>query len=147
MASAAKFFTEEQKLSIRKAIEQAERNTSGEIRVHIDERCKGDVLECAKKIFAKLKMHHTRERNAVLFYLAVKDRQFAIYGDEGIHQKVKDDFWNSVRDKMLGLFKDGKFTEGLCEGIIEAGMQLQKHFPHRDDDKDELSNEVTFNRH
>ncbi|HEY6160316.1 MAG TPA: TPM domain-containing protein [Bacteroidia bacterium] len=147
MASAAKFFTEEQKTSIRKAIEQAERNTSGEIRVHIDERCKGDVVECAQKVFAKLKMHHTRERNAVLFYLAVKDRQFAIYGDEGIHEKVKDDFWNSVRDKMLERFKQGQFTEGLCEGIIEAGMQLQKYFPHRDDDKDELSNEVTFNKH
>src|ERR1051325_1779407 len=128
MASAAKFFTEEQKTSIRKAIEQAERNTSGEIRVHIDERCKGDVVECAQKVFAKLKMHHTRERNAVLFYLAVKDRQFAIYGDEGIHEKVKDDFWNSVRDKMLERFKQGQFTEGCAKGSSKPGCNCKNIF-------------------
>jgi uncharacterized membrane protein len=145
MPSASRFFTEEQKQAIQQAIAEAELNTSGEIRVHVDERCKGDVVPWAQKIFASLGMNHTRERNAVLFYLAVRDRKFAIIGDQGIHQRVPDGFWDGMRDRMQEKFAGQQFTEGLCEGIREAGQALKTHFPYRSDDRNELSNEVTFN--
>jgi len=144
MASAARFFTEEEKASIKQAIELAEKNTSGEIRVHIDEKCKGDVVPVAQKVFAKLGMNHTKERNGVLFYLAVRDKKFAIIGDQGIHQKVPDGFWDHTRDGMMEKFKEQKFAKGLCDAIKEAGDQLKKHFPHLDNDRNELSDEVTF---
>src|ERR1700747_872720 len=111
MSSAARFFTDEQKASIKKAIQNAELNTSGEIRVHVDERCKGDVVPAAQKVFAHLKMNHTKERNGVLFYLAVRDKKFAIIGDQGIHQKVPEGFWDRIRDKMQEKFVQQKFTE------------------------------------
>ncbi|HXC05299.1 MAG TPA: TPM domain-containing protein [Bacteroidia bacterium] len=138
------FFSEEEKLAIRDAIVAAEKNTSGEIRVHMENHCKGDAVKHAEKVFARLGMQKTGERNGVLFYLAVLDRTFVIYGDVGIHDKVKDDFWDSVRDHMLPLFKQGHFCKGLCEGIHLAGAKLCEHFPHRDDDVDELSNDVSF---
>ena len=144
MANAARFFTEEQKASIKQAIEQAEKNTSGEIRVHVDEKCKGDVVPAAQKVFAKLGMNHTKERNGVLFYLAVRDKKFAIIGDQGIHQKVPDGFWDRTRDVMMDKFKEQKFAEGLCDAIKEAGVQLKLHFPYKDNDRNELSDEVTF---
>ena len=145
MPSASRFFSDEQKTSILKAIEEAEHNTSGEIRVHMDERCKGDVVPAAQKVFAHLKMNHTKERNGILFYLAIRDKKFAIIGDQGIHQKVPDGFWDSIRDKMETHFSAKRFTEGLCEGIRDAGIQLKQHFPWKSGDKNELSDEVTFN--
>ncbi len=138
------FFTEKEKLEIRDAIIAAETHTSGEIRVHVENHCKEDAVKHAEKIFAKLKMHNTAERNGVLFFLAVLDRTFVIYGDAGINSKVPDDFWDSVRDHMLPFFKQKLFTRGLCEGIKLAGDKLREHFPHRKDDKDELSNDVSF---
>ena len=144
MSSAAHFFSDKEKKDIKHAIEHAEKNTSGEIRVHVDEKCKGDVLPVAQKVFTHLKMHHTKDRNAVLFYLAVRDRKFAIIGDQGIHNKVPDGFWDAIRDKMTDKFKEGRFAEGLCEGIRDAGMQLKAHFPWTDGDKNELSDELTF---
>lgn len=145
MASAATFFTDEQKKAIRVAIVRAELNTSGEIRVHVDEHCKGEVMEQAAKIFHKLRMHITEQRNAVLFYLAVKDKKFAILGDEGLDRKVPPGFWNAIRDKMESHFKEGRFAEGLIAGVTDAGLQLKEHFPRMDDDRNELSNDVTFN--
>ncbi len=142
--SAEKFFTDHQKEIIRKAIEVAEEKTSGEIRVHIEQKCKGDVLKCAEKVFGKLKMHKTKERNGVLFYLAIDSRVFAIYGDQGIHAKVPNGFWNEISAHMEKLFQKGNFTEGLAEGIAMAGNQLAKHFPHQENDKNELSNEISF---
>jgi uncharacterized membrane protein len=142
--SAEKFFTEEQKEAIRKAIELAEEKTSGEIRVHIDRKCKGDVVKEAEKCFGKLKMHETEERNGVLFYLAIDSRVFAIYGDKGIYTKVGNEFWNEISAHMEKLFQKGNFTEGLAEGIAMAGNQLAKHFPHLSTDKNELSNEISF---
>jgi uncharacterized membrane protein len=147
MPGAARFFSEEQKAAIRLAIEEAEKNTSGEIRVHVDERCKGDVVPWAQKVFDSLGMTRTSERNGVLFYLAVRDRKFAIIGDAGIHQKVPPGFWDSIRDKMEARFAAQQFTEGLCEGIREAGQQLKVHFPYKTDDRNELGNEMTFNKH
>jgi uncharacterized membrane protein len=145
MPSAARFFTEADKAAIRTAIEEAELNTSGEIRVHVDERCKGDVVPWAQKVFASLGMNHTKGRNGVLFYLAVRDRKFAIIGDAAIHQKVPEGFWDVMRDRMGSKFAEKKFTEALCEGIREAGQQLKAHFPYQTNDRNELGNEVTFN--
>ena len=142
--SANKFFSEGQKKAIQKAIEAAELNTSGEVRVHIDSRCKGDVLDQAADTFKKLKMHETALRNGVLFYLAITDQKFAILGDKGINEKVPSDFWDSVRNAMLAHFYKLEFTEGLIKGIDMAGEKLKTHFPHASDDKNELNNEMSF---
>jgi uncharacterized membrane protein len=141
---AREFFSEQEKLAIRDAIVAAEKHTSGEIRVHVENHCKGDEVKHAEKVFARLKMNQTAERNGVLFFLAVLDRTFVIYGDAGINEKVPADFWDSIRDHMLPHFKAKEFTRGLCEGIRLAGNKLQEHFPHKEDDKDELSNDVSF---
>ncbi|MBT3383538.1 MAG: TPM domain-containing protein [Prolixibacteraceae bacterium] len=142
--SVQKYFTEENKLQITNAIRVAETNTSGEIRVHIESKCKGDVLDQAAYVFEKLEIHKTELRNGVLFYLAVEDHKFAILGDAGINQKVPGDFWESIKNEMLEKFKEGLFSEGLAEGIVKAGEQLQAHFPYQDDDVNELSDEISF---
>jgi uncharacterized membrane protein len=144
MSSVKDFFSAEQVKQIESAIKAAEENTSGEIRVHLEKRCKGDELLCATKVFHKLDMHKTELRNGILFYLAVKDQKFAVIGDEGIHKHVPPGFWDKVRDKMLDHFKQEKFTEGICEGISMTGHELKKYFPFAASDKNELSNEVTF---
>ncbi len=146
MPSAQNFFSAEQVKQIESAIREAEKNTSGEIRVHIENKCRGEELHCAKIIFHKHNMHKTLLRNGVLFYLAVKDRKFAVVGDEGIHKNVPENFWHTVRDKVLEKFKEEKFTEGLCEGIFMTGLELKKYFPYSDSDKNELSDEITFGR-
>ena len=142
--SVRKYFSEENKLQITNAIRAAELNTSGEIRVHIEKRCKDDVLDRAAYLFAKLEMHKTELRNGVLFYLAVEDRKFAILGDAGINQKVPENFWEEIKEGMASDFKEGNFTKSLSEGIIKAGEQLKKHFPYQQDDVNELSNEISF---
>ena len=146
MPSAKNFFSNEQVCEVESAIKSAEENTSGEIRVHIENRCKGDAVECATGIFHKLEMHKTDLRNGVLFYVAVRDQKFSVIGDEGIHKNVPEGFWNLVRDAMQAQFKQQKFAEGLCEGIAMTGNELKKYFPHRYSDKNELSNEVTFGK-
>lgn len=138
------FFTEIQQKSIQLAIENAELHTSGEIRVHIDSKCKGDVLKVATKIFEKLGMHKTELRNGVLIYLAVEDRKFAILGDQGINDVVSSDFWDSIRDKMTQEFKKEEFTVGLCQGIEMAGDKLKTHFPYQRNDTNELTNDISF---
>jgi len=138
------FITEADKKSIVDAIKEAELNTSGEIRVHIESSCKGDVLDRAAYLFKKLQMHKTEQRNGVLFYLAYKDHKFAILGDGGINQKVPDNFWNRIKEKMTEKFSEGKFAEGLAEGIKESGEQLKTHFPYQSNDVNELSDEISF---
>lgn len=142
--SAKKFFSEDQKQAIQQAIANAELNTSGEIRVHIDDKCKEDVLDQAANLFHQLKMDATELRNGVLFYLAVDDHKFAILGDKGINEKVPADFWNTVKEEMLTHFKQQQFTEGLCKGIEMAGLKLKAHFPLQSNDTNELSNDVSF---
>ena len=141
-----KYFTEENKLQIMNAIRVAETNTSGEIRIHIEKFCKEDVLDRAAYIFEKLEMHKTKLRNGVLFYLAVEDKKFAILGDAGINQKVPDDFWEKTKEAVLGLFNEGKLTDGISKGIIMAGEQLKEHFPYKTDDKNELSDDISFGK-
>lgn len=140
----SEFFTKQDKQEITKAIKEAELNTSGEIRVHIEGTIKVDVLDRAAYIFEKLKMHKTKLRNGVLFFLAVNNRQFAILGDAGINAKTPDNFWDSIKEEMLNYFKKGEFATGLCKGIQMAGEQLKAHFPYQADDVNELSDEISF---
>jgi uncharacterized membrane protein len=140
------FFTEEQKLQIQQSIAGAEFNTSGEIRVHIDNACKIDVLDQAANVFRQLKMDATALRNGILFYLAIKDQKFAILGDKGINEKVPADFWDQIKETMVSYFKQQQFTEGLSKGIEMAGEKLKAYFPLQDDDTNELSNEVSFEK-
>jgi len=141
-----KNFSEENKLQITNAIRVAETNTSGEIRVHIEKHCKGDVLDQAAYIFEKLAMHKTELRNGVLFYLALEDHKFAILGDAGINQKVEEDFWECTKEVVIEKLKEGLFAEGLAEGIIRAGERLKEHFPYQSDDVNELSDEISFGK-
>lgn len=142
--TARKFFTEDQKQSIQQAIASAELNTSGEIRVHIEDKCKEEVLDRAAIVFHQLKMDATALRNGVLFFLSVDDHKFAILGDKGIYEKVPADFWDHIKDAMLLNFKEHKFTEGLCKGIEMAGEKLKEYFPSQTGDTNELKNEVSF---
>ena len=143
---ASSFLNEEQKAKILASIKQAEEASSGEIRVHIETSFKGDVLDRAAWVFKKLGMHKTALRNGVLFYLAVEERKFAVIGDAGINAKVPEDFWNSTKEILLKNFREGKFTEGLSEGIILAGEQLKTHFPHQKEDVNELPNDISFDK-
>ena len=141
---AAKFFNKEEKESIKKAIESAELNTSGEIRLHIDNHCRKEVLDVAAAWFEKLSMHKTEQRNGVLFYLAVKDKKFAILGDAGINAATKETFWDDIKESMYAAFKEERYAEGLVKGIEMAGEQLKTHFPYQSDDVNELSNDISF---
>ena len=143
---ASKFFTEEQQAQILAAVKEAENETSGEIRVHIETFCREDVLDRAAWIFKKLGMHSTAERNGVLFYLAISDKKFAVIGDAGINSKVPVGFWDDVKELLQENFRSGRFTEGLSEGIILAGTHLKIHFPHRKDDVNELPDEISFDK-
>ena len=141
---ASHFFSSEQKNLIKQAVADAELDTSGEIRVHIERRCNGDVLDRGAYLFEKLGMHKTDKRNGVLFYLAIDDHKFAILGDAGINAVTPEDFWDVIKDKMQDEFIKGRFTEGLAWGIREAGAQLKEHFPYQDDDVNELPDEISF---
>jgi len=140
------FFTKEQREDIRQAILNAELDTSGEIRVHIETSCKGEVLDRAAFLFDKMGMHKTAKRNGVLFYLAVKHRRFAVLGDKGINSVVPEDFWDDVKHLLLNHFREEKFTEGLIEGISLVGNKLKDHFPYQTDDVNELSDDISFGK-
>jgi uncharacterized membrane protein len=144
--SAKNLFTKEEKQQIVNAIKEAELNTSGEIRVHIENNCPGDVLERAVYLFGKMGIHQTEQRNGVLFYLAVKSRKFAIVGDEGINKVVPDDFWDKIKIRMAHHFQQGDFAIGLIRGILDAGEALKKYFPYQSDDVNELSDEISFGK-
>lgn len=139
-----KLINEAQQKAIQAAIAEAELNTSGEIRVHLDATCAGNPMEKAIQIFEQLKMHETAQRNGVLFYVAMNDKKLAILGDKGINAVVPENFWDAIRDGMISAFKKSEFSEGLIEGIVTAGQQLKSAFPLLQNDENELSNEVTF---
>lgn len=143
---ASSFFTEEQQAQILASVREAEKETSGEIRVHIETSFTGDVLDRAAWIFKKLGLDKTAEQNGVLFYLAVNDKKFAIIGDAGINKKVPPGFWNCISELLMKKFKEGHFTEGLSEGILLSGRQLKAHFPYRKDDVNELPDDISFDK-
>ncbi|MBN1354093.1 MAG: TPM domain-containing protein [Candidatus Omnitrophica bacterium] len=138
------FLSKEEKKMIIDAIGEAEKNTSGEIRVHLEAKSSGDVLQHAKKVFEKLKMTHTAARNGTLIFLCVRDKKFAIIGDRGIHDKVPENFWRDVSSLMQEYFKKDLFAEGLAEGIKMVGEKLKVYFPYQKDDVNELPDDISF---
>lgn len=143
MSKETPFLSEQDEQEIVAAIQKAELNTSGEIRIHIEAASKKKTFERAQDVFGELEMHKTEQRNGVLLYLAVDDHQFAICGDEGIDKVVANDFWDCTRDVMASHFKKGEFKEGIIAGILNAGEQLKQFFPYQTDDTNELSNEIS----
>ena len=137
------FLTEAEEQRIVEAIRDAEIATSGEIRVHIERTSPKDSLERAKEVFYFLKMENTKDKNGVLFYVAVDDKKFAIIGDEGIDKVVPENFWKSVTHTVTSEFAMGKRANGLVMGILEAGQKLQQYFPYHKEDKNELSNDIS----
>lgn len=144
--NAKSFFSTEQQRQIVEAIKTAELNTSGEIRVHVENHCKGDVLDRSVMVFNTLKMKKTAARNGVLIYLAVADKKFAIIGDEGINVLVEHDFWNDVKDEMSRHFREGDFTGGVVNGILRVGEKLKAFFPYQSDDVNELPDDISFGK-
>lgn len=143
MAS-TKFLSESEQDRIVKAIESAELNTSGEIRVHLESTCNVDPVSRAIYLFGKLGMHKTRERNGVLIYIAWKSKKFAIIGDSGINSKVPDNFWEEEKELLLGFLKENRVADGLTQVITLAGDKLKEFFPYKQDDINEQSNEISF---
>ena len=144
MPNARQILNNEEDRRIVEAIKQAELNTSGEIKVHIENHCKGNVEERSLFIFNRLKMNETQQRNGVLIYLAVRDHKFAILGDEGINKVVEADFWNDIRDLMATAFKAGRFADGLEQGIMRCGEKLKAYFPYQSDDINEIPDEISY---
>lgn len=140
------FFNAQETAAVHEAIHEAEKSTSGEIRLHIENVCKYDVLDRAADVFAELDMHKTELRNGVLFYLSIKDRKFAILGDAGINTKVPAGFWDSIKEVVLNHFKNNLFAQGLSEGIKKTGVKLSEHFPYSKNDVNELSNDISFKK-
>lgn len=143
MSKVEDFLTPGDEADIVQAISKAEKNTSGEIRVHIEDHTEKPPLERAQEVFHFLGMDKTSLRNGVLFYVGVADHTFAIIGDEGIDKVVENDFWDCTRDTVIANFKEKKFKDGLVAGILRAGERLEQYFPYSGDDKDELSNEIS----
>ncbi|MGB7843869.1 MAG: TPM domain-containing protein [Salinimicrobium sp.] len=144
MAKIEEFLTEEEENEVVAAIQKAEKKTSGEIRVHIEKSSKDDIWKRAMEVFHLLKMDNTKEDNGVLIYVAIEDRNFVIYGDKGINNVVPRDFWETTKDEILAQFKKGEFKQGLINGILKAGDELQKHFPWDENtDENQLSDKIS----
>ena len=137
------FLTPEEEQEIVNAIGVAEKNTSGEIRVHLEKNTNQEAINRAMEVFHLLEMEKTKDRNGVLIYLATETKSFAICGDVGIDKKVPENFWDSTRDIMVSHFKNGNFKQGLIDGILMAGEQLKTHFPYQFDDENELPNTLS----
>lgn len=144
MSQVEDFLSQKEEQEIVEAIRQAELNTSGEIRVHIEATTELSHYDRALEVFKMLNMDQTKAENAVLIYVAVTDHKFVIYGDKGINAVVPDNFWETTRDVIQNNFKNGNFKQGLVQGVLKAGEELKAHFPWDEDDIDELPNEVSI---
>ncbi|WP_069660235.1 TPM domain-containing protein [Arcticibacter eurypsychrophilus] len=145
MSKNSAIFTDIEQEDIRKAIEHAEKSTSGEIRICIEKKCPvPDAFERASIYFLKIGMDKTALRNGVLIYIATDDHKFAIIGDEGINARVPADFWDTTKETMLAHFKSENLSLGVIAGITAAGEQLKKLFPARNGDKNELSDDISY---
>lgn len=140
----ALFFSKKEKEQIMAAIQETEMNTSGEIRVHLERKTEKNILEQARNTFEKIGMTQTKEKNSVLIYLCVKSHQFAILGDQGIHQKVPEDFWDEIAKEMSQDFKKDEFANGLVKGILKVGEKLKTYFPYQRNDLNELPDEISY---
>ena len=143
MSKVEDFLTQQEEQEVVQAILEAEKNTSGEIRVHMEAHTRLEILDRAKEVFHLLKMDNTKAENGVLLYIAVNDRKFAIYGDKGIDKVVPDNFWETTKEAISTHFKEGKFKDGIINGVLKAGKQLEAHFPWIHGDTNELSNEIS----
>lgn len=143
MSHVEEFLTPVEEQEIIEAILQAEKNTSGEIRVHLEATTKIDHFSRAQQVFHFLKMDNTKEENGVLLYVAVDDRKFVIYGDSGIDRAVPKGFWDTTKDLISSHFKQGDFKQGIVEGVIKAGKELEAHFPWDHNDTNELSDAIS----
>jgi len=141
----ANFLSKEEEKTIISAIKQAEMNTSGEVRVHIEPTCKAeDAISRAKKVFAELGMHETDSKNGVIIYIATKDHKIAIWGDEGIHNKVGQAFWEEEINLMKKYFQANDYESGLRDAILMVGQKLKEFFPYQKDDVNELSDDISY---
>jgi uncharacterized membrane protein len=136
--------SEEDFTAIDNAIKSFEKKTSGELVVSFQLVSKGNPYKEARKVFNRLKLHKTRERNAVLVVIFVNSRKFAVLGDKGINEKVPPGFWNETVETMATHFREERYCQGLEEGVQILGGQLAKFFPYREDDIDEISDEIRF---
>ncbi len=142
------FFTVEERQQIVEAVKNAERRTSGEVRVFVESHCSYmDAIDRAKEIFSDLKMSETVDRNAVLVYVALKDKQLAVFGDEGIHNKLGDEYWNAEVKKMISNFNKENYAEGIRQVVKDIGVALTQFFPYNNDtDKNELPDDIVFGK-
>ncbi len=143
MSKVEDFLSVKEEREIIEAIRIAEKNTSGEIRIHIERTSEIDAFDRAMEVFHDLKMDNTKLQNGVLIYVAVEDKTFVIYGDKGINDKVSNDFWDSTKDVMQSHFKAGNFKQGLIEGVLKAGKELETYFPWEDNDTNELTDKIS----
>ncbi|MBD0833633.1 TPM domain-containing protein [Aestuariibaculum sediminum] len=143
MSKVEDFLTESEEQEVVDAIRQAELKTSGEIRVHLEKSSYGDTYKRALRVFHLLKMDNTKEQNGVLIYVAVEDKAFVICGDKGINDVVPKGFWDSTKNIIQEHFKAGKFKQGLVDGVLKAGKELETHFPWQHGDENELSNDIS----
>ncbi len=144
MLGARNFFDLAEQQMLMESIARAELKTSGEIRLHVENFCFGNELKRAAVVFKKLKMYQTKERNGILIYLAVKSRKIAVCGDEGIHQKLGNEFWQKMVTDIITKFKADKKAEAMATCIEECGEQLGKFFPRSEDDLNELANHISY---
>ena len=145
MSQVEAFLTPSEESEIITAIREAEIQTSGEIRVHMEAHVNTDPFKRATEVFHFLHMDNTKNANGVLIYIAVEDKKLVILGDKGINNAVSSPFWESTKEIMLDHFKNGNVKQGLIAGILEAGKQLKKYFPYELDDRNELPNEISKN--
>jgi uncharacterized membrane protein len=138
------FFSRKEKKQILAAVQAAEKNTSGEIRVHLEYKTRGPVYGYAQKVFQRIGMTKTSSRNGVLIFLATHDKKFAVLGDVGINEKVPEGFWNDVAQIMREHFEQNKFAEGISEAALRIGEKLRAYFPYQSDDKNELSDGISY---
>lgn len=138
------FFSRKEKKQILAAVREAEKHTSGEIRVHLEYKFRGSVFGHAQRVFQRIGMTKTAHRNGVLIFLATKDKKFAVLGDVGINEKVPEGFWNDVIQIMQEHFKRNKFAEGIAEAVLRIGEKLKAYFPHRANDKNEIPDGISY---
>ncbi|WP_350293878.1 TPM domain-containing protein [uncultured Croceitalea sp.] len=143
MSKVEAFLSFEEEQEIVNAILEAEKNTSGEIRVHIEASAKIDHFSRAQQVFHFLKMDNTKDENGVLIYVAVEDKKFVIYGDKGIDKAVPRGFWDNTKEVISKRFKEGDFKQGIIEGVLKAGKELEAHFPWNHNDTNELSDAIS----
>lgn len=137
-------FSKSNQKVIEDAIKEAEKATSGEIRLHVENHCSKNVLDRASELFSSLEMQKTKERNGVLFYLALKDKQFAIIGDVGINRKMKDHYWGEIKEHLVSRFKNEEYILGLKEAILMTGIQMKDFFPALSTERNQLVDDISF---